>query len=179
MPVKNRTVYDYDLLLEFNRNHQRVYHLVLTVLLLIVGSAVLFSTAMGGIQFLLGHGPAPEPSTLVASALYLGFIGFYLIYVPLARRKSSRKNAERGMAVEYVFGEDSFTAVTTSTVGREQGEMKYAVITKVTETESAYCLYVNRMAAHLVSKSGFTEGTAQDFVHLLRVNVDPKKLKIK
>ena len=178
MVIKNTTPYTYDILMEFNRQHQRKLILAMQVILCIC-AGVMVLALIAGLALTAAQGGEPVAAVdFVIPVCYVLGAAFLVVYPPIRRKKVCTKQASLHTQVECTFTEEGFSEISTSDTVNEQRECKYAIITKVTESEHAFYLYVAPNAAHIVSKSGFTEGNEQDFRTLLRTVIDPKKLHI-
>ena len=102
---------------------------------------------------------------MIPSALYLVLavlsLAFYLGFTALAGA-SGRKTytAEmRERPVHYCFTEEHFTSEHPLTVG----EINYAMITSLAETEEQLLLYISRNRAFVLAKAGINGGTCEEF----------------
>ncbi len=179
MEIKNKTAYTYDILMEFNRQHQKKLITAMQIIICICAGVMILALIAG---LTLHATPGGEPLTAVDFTLPLIYVlgaAFLLAYPPIRRKKVCIKQAGLHTQVECTFTEEGFSEISTSDTVNEQRECKYAIITKVTESEHAFFLYIAPNAAHIVSKDGFTEGNEADFRTLLRTVIDPKKLRIR
>lgn len=178
MEIKNTTSHTYDTLMAFNRQHQRKLITAMTVIICICAGIMVIALIAGLILSATLGGDPFDASDFTLPLFYVIFAVFLLVWPSLRRKKICTKQAAVHNVVEYTFTEEGFVENSTSDTVTGHSENKYAVIVKVTESEDAFYLYVNHLAAHIVSKNGFTEGTEQDFRTLLHTVIDPKKLHI-
>lgn len=178
MEIKNKIAFTYDTLMEFNRQHQRKLMTAMTVIVCVCTGIMLLAVVASAILSALEIEPF-NTQIARAAAIYVLLAVFLLLWPPLRRKKTCTKQAAVHTVVNYTFTEESFVENSTSDTTNSHSENQYAVIVKVTESKDAFYLYVNHMAAHIVSKNGFTEGNENDFRLLLRSVIDPKKLHIK
>ena len=178
MEIKNTTAYTYDCLMEFNRQHQKKWRLITTVLCSVACVLICLALFLSLVLYLMGEELAYDTTSLIVLGVFLVLFAFRLFVFPALTKRTVRKQADVHTTVEYVFTADNFLEKSTSDTVNEQSECKYAVVTKVTESEHAFYLYISPLAAHIVSKNGFTEGTEQDFRMLLRTVIEPQKLHI-
>ena len=180
MEIKNTTPYTYDCLIEFNRSYLRRFRRVTNILTVVVTGLLLFLFLLQGLLMLLGEEPAlPVDSTVrLVVVLTLLFILSFVVFPRLTKR-AVRKQAAMENVTDYVFTEDGFDQTSNSKSIEEHQRCRYDILVKVTESEHYFYLFINPRAAHIVSKSGFTEGNENDLRLLLRTVVDPKKLHIR
>ena len=179
MEIKNTTPYTYDLLMEFNRQHQRKLMTAMTVIICAFAGLSTLALIAGLILYAsLGGNPIP-PSDFVIPVVYDILAVFLLLWPHHHRKKVCTRQADLHTVVELTFTEEGFSEDSTSDIVNGHRDCRYAVVTKVTESEHAFYLYINPNAAHIVSKDGFAEGTENDFRLLLRTVIDPKKLRIR
>lgn len=180
MEIKNTTPYTYDCLIEFNRSYLRKTRRTTTILTITVTGLLLFLFLLQGLLMLLGEEPVlPVDSTVrLVVVLTLLFILSFVVFPRLTKR-AVRKQAAMENVTDYVFTEDGFEQTSNSKSIEEHQRCRYDILVKVTESEHYFYLFINPRAAHIVSKSGFTEGNENDFRLLLRTVVDPKKLHIR
>ena len=178
MEIKNTTPYSYETLMEFNRQHKRKLITTMTVIICICAGIMLLAVIASAILSALEIEPF-NTQIAVAATVYILIAVFLLLWPSLHRKKTCTKQAAVHTVASYTFNNEGFTVASTSDTERGERVCQYTVIAKVTESESAYYLYVNHLAAHIVSKTGFTEGTEQEFRTLLRTVIEPKKLSIR
>ncbi len=179
MEIKNQTSYTYETLMEFNRQHQRGVRLAVTILLCISTGINLCQIILNLILLASGHEDTFDPDPIRVLSMNVIFGILFLLIPLILRRRNCRKQDAAHMVTECIFTEEKYTETFTSDTTQQTSERKYDIITKVTESEHAFYLYIAPNAAHIVAKDGFTEGTEQDFRILLRTVVDGKKLHIK
>ena len=180
MEIKNTTLYTYDCLMEFNRSYLRRFRRVTNILTVVVTGLLLFLFLLQGLLMLLGEEPVlPVDSTVrLVVVLTLLFILSFVVFPRLTKR-AVRKQAAMENVTDYVFTEDGFEQTSNSKSIEEHQRCRYDILVKVTESEHYFYLFINPRAAHIVSKSGFTEGNENDLRLLLRTVIDPKKLHIR
>ena len=180
MEIKNTTAYTYDCLMEFNRSYLRKTRRTTTILTITVTGLLLFLFLLQGLLMLLGEEPVlPVDSTVrLVVVLTLLFILSFVVFPRLTKR-AVQKQAAMENVTDYVFTEDGFEQTSNSKSIEEHQRCRYDILVKVTESEHYFYLFINPRAAHIVSKSGFTEGNENDFRLLLRTVIDPKKLHIR
>ena len=179
MEIKNKTAYTYDILMEFNRQHQKKLITAMQIIICACAGVMILALIAG---LTLNATLGGEPVTAVDFTLPLIYVlgaAFLLAYPPIRRKMICTKQANLHTRVECTFTEEGFSEISTSDTVSEQRECKYAIITKVTESEHAFYLYIAPNAAHIIAKNGFTEGTENDFRTLLRTVIEPKKLRIR
>ena len=179
MEIKNTTSYTYDILMEFNRQHQKKLITAMQIIICACAGGMILALIAG---LTLNATLGGEPMTAVDFTLppiYVLGAAFLLAYPPIRRKMICTKQANLHTRVECTFTEEGFSEISTSDTVSEQRECKYAIITKVTESANAFYLYIAPNAAHIISKNGFTEGTENDFRTLLRTVIEPKKLRIR
>lgn len=179
MEIKNKTAYTFDTLLKFQRRHGRGITLTMTILVCISAWILLCSLGFSLLWFALGLAEAPELGNILYTAFYLVLCLVYVVFIPLFRRYIAHKQAKRQTQVEYVFTEDHFIQTSTSDTLNGYVECKYDMLVRVKESKHAFYLYTNARTALIVSKDGFTEGNEEELRLLLRMVIEPKKLRIK
>ena len=173
MEIKNTTPYTYDALMAFSKSHDsspegKKGNLLFWVAgLLNTGGIIRY-----GVHLLMGN--RSPLFCLVFASLVVVEIGFILLL--LTPRILAKRRAKKSITVSYGFTEDGLTH---NAINGETTSLSYNSIQKVTESPDYYFLYVAEADAHIVSKSGFTEGNEQDFRTLLRTVIEPKKLRIR
>ena len=173
MEIKNTTPYTYDALMAFSKHQaaspegKRSHWFFLAVGILNTVGLIRY-----GLHLLTGN-RTPLYCLVFASLVFAEICFFLVLFAPQIRAK---RIAKRGATVSYGFTEDGLTH---NAINGETTSLSYDSIQKVTESPDYYFLYVAEADAHIVSKSGFTEGNENDFRLLLRTVIDPKKLHIK
>lgn len=178
MEIKNQTSYTYDAIMDYNRRHMRGLRITLRILLLASAVSHLLRLCETIILFFLKQIDTIEVTDISFPLSYLFWILLFLILPPISRRINCRKQASTHMSTEYTFTEDHFSEMTTTDAFDGVRNYKYKIITKVTESDRAFYLYISPNTAHIVSKNGFTEGNENDFRTLLRTMIEPQKLHI-
>ncbi len=179
MEIKNQTSYTYDCLTEFNTQHQRSMKRVMTVLWVVVGSLAALTLLMSVALLILDRETAPNGGLVFLLAVGVALAILRLFVAPSQIKRTIRAQADKNNIVTYRFTEDGFEETTKSVNNNSQSQNQYTVITKVTESEHYFYLYISPTQAHIVDKHGFTEGTEQDFRDLLRTVIEAKKLHIR
>ena len=179
MEIKNTTPYTYDCLMEFYRSYLRRFRRTTNILAIVATGLLLFLFLLQGLLMLLGEEPVlPVDSTVgLIVVLALLFILGFIVFPGLTKR-TVRKQAAMENVTDYLFTEEGFEQSTVSKTHRTQEQCPYSMLTSVTESERYFYLFINPRAAHIVSKTGFTEGTERDFRILLHTVIDPQKLHI-
>ena len=173
MEIKNTTSYTYDALMAFSKHQaaspegKRSHWFFLAVGILNTVGLIRY-----GLHLLTGN-RTPLYCLAFASLVFVEICFLFVLFLPQIRAK---RIAKRGATVSYGFTEDG---VTHNAQNGESSSLPYNGIRKVTESPDYYFLYIAEGDALIVSKSGFTEGTEQDFRTLLRTVIDPEKLHIK
>lgn len=157
MRIVNETTLTYDALMEFNRQHQRKLHLVLTIIICVSTGLMLTAVGLNLILFAAGISEPPEASQIGMSVVYLALSLFLILYPIIRRRKICRKQADMHISTTYVFTPEGFEEISYSNTANGHNVCKYDVIVKVTESANCFYLYVNANAAHVVDKRSFTE----------------------
>ena len=179
MEIKNTTSYTYDCIWEFNRSYHRRFRRTANILTIVVTGLLLFLFFLQGLLLLLGEELVLPVDSSVKLVVILGIlIIFNFVVVPLLTKRTVRKQAAMENVTDYVFTEDGFEQSTISKTIKSQEQCPYSILISVTESEHYFYLFINPRAAHIVSKSCFTEGNENDFRLLLRTVIDPKKLHI-
>lgn len=112
-------------------------------------------------------------AALVPTLIYLLII-FLLFYIaPMAEYKKLKHNA-----FEYSFYADEFEAKANDLLIKSSSQSQYTIIKKAYERKDAFYLYISKREAHIVSKGGFTSGTADDLRQILKDKLG-KKFKCK
>ena len=173
MEIKNTTSYTYDALMAFSKHQaaspegKRSHWFFLAVGILNTVGLIRY-----GLHLLTGN-RTPLYCLVFASSVFVEICFFLVLFAPQIRAK---RIAKRGATVSYGFTEDGLTH---NAQNGESSSLPYNGIRKVTESPDYYFLYIAEGDALIVSKSGFTEGSEQDFRTLLRTVIDPEKLHIK
>ncbi len=173
MPIVNRTVYTYDTLHEFNKRHLSFWRPLFIVLFSIVSVLMLLVLVLSFALNSIGV------STIVIAVAILLISLLRLLQYTVFWTRTIRKQAEEQVECVLRFTEDGIEESTTALNRQQTSHTDYAAVLKVTESEHAYYLYINRRAAHIVSKDGFVEGTEAELRVLLRERVEPRKLKLR
>ena len=170
MEIKNTTPYTYDTLMAFSKHHdaspegKRSHWFFLAVGILNTVGLIRY-----GLHLLMGN------RTLLYGLAFAGLVFveicfFLVLFAPQIRAK---RIAKRSMTVSYGFTEDGLTH---NAKNGEIASLSYDGILKVTESPDYYFLYIAESDALIVSKNGFTEGTAEEFTALLRDKLGADKL---
>lgn len=173
MEIKNTTSYTYDALMAFSKHQaaspegKRSHWFFLAVGILNTVGLIRY-----GLHLLTGN-RTPLYCLAFASLVFVEICFLFVLFLPQIRAK---RIAKRGATVSYGFTEDGLTH---NAQNGESSSLPYNGIRKVTESPDYYFLYIAEGDALIVSKSGFTEGSEQDFRTLLRTVIDPEKLHIK
>lgn len=178
MTIRNQTAYTHDCIIEFNKTFRRKTRRLINILCLIAIGALVFFLFSQCLLFLMGEDPYLSPTMIAAMIVLLIIYIGYSTVVPITVKRTARKQADQESVVDYIFTEEGFEQSTVSKALKEQQQCGYSVIVKVTESEHYFYLFIAPNAAHIVSKTGFTEGNEDDFRTLLRTVIDPKKLHI-
>lgn len=75
--------------------------------------------------------------------------------------------------IEYSFDDEGFTVENEV----ETGRIKYAILTKLVETNGYFLLYVQKQVAHILPKARFTAGNAEDFAAFLEEKTGKKVIR--
>ena len=170
MEIKNQTAYTYNALMAFSKNHAaspegKTSHWFF----LAVGILNTVGLIRYGFHLLTGN------RTLLYGLVYAGlvFVEICFLLVLFAPQIRAKRIANRGATVSYGFTEDGLTH---NAKNGEIASLSYDGIQKVTESPDYYFLYIAAADALIVSKNGFTEGTAEEFTALLRDKLGADKL---
>jgi hypothetical protein len=82
-----------------------------------------------------------------------------------------------GTEVTYTFGESSFELITRNTNINETGTIGYGKFIRIAETKDCFYLFINKIQAYIVDKSGFLQGDADGLREILIRTVPAKKYK--
>ena len=173
MEIKNTTPYTYDALMAFSKSpasspEGKKGNLLFWVAgLLNTGGIIRY-----GVHLLMGN-RSPLFCLVFASLVVVEICFILLLFTP---RILAKRRAKKSITVSYGFTEDGLMH---NAQNGESSSLPYNGIRKVTESPDYYFLYIAEGDALIVSKSGFTEGSEQDFRTLLRTVIDPEKLHIK
>ena len=174
--LKNETRYSYETLLEFNNHHIRQrkwFWIFLTI-------ASLFVILSFGLYCFL-HFTFQTEFDIMMPILFLlvVFIDlFYILYFGVIMKRVIKKNPLIDALVCYEFTDESIQDHTQSAGLTQSTTMPYSTICKVCQSENCVYLYISRVAALVVDKKGFTEGSCLELFSLLREKVDKKKIKL-
>lgn len=172
MEIKNTTAYTYDALTAFSKSHAASPEGKKgNVLLWVAGILTAGSLIRYGVHLLMGNRTPLYCLVFVSSVV----VAICFILVLLTPRIHAKRRARQNTVVSYGFAEDGLTH---SAQNGEITSLPYDGIRKVTESLDYYFLYVAEGDALIVSRSGFTEGSENDFRLLLRTVIDPQKLHI-
>ena len=179
MRIVNETTMTYEHLMEFNQSHRRKLRMTLHIFIGICLCLQVIKLVTNVIRYAVYLGILPPADVWAVSLVYIAFLVFFLIYPTIRRRRNCRKQADRHMSATYVFTQEGYEEIAFSDMVNGHDSCKYDIITKVTESEHFFYLYIGFNVAHIVDKRGFTEGSEYDFRMLLRSVIDSKKLHIK
>ncbi len=172
-PIVNQTAYTFDVLYAFNKRHLSFWRPLFIVLFSVVNVLMLLVLVMACIS-----GQIEATTVIIAAAVLVIGITRLLQYTVLLSR-NIRKQV-KDVVCRITFTEEGLDEVAHSEMTglHSESHIPYKEILKVTESASAYYLYIRRNAAHIITKDGFVEGTEAAFLMLLREKIEAKKLKI-
>ena len=167
MSISNRTVYDKKRLIRLN--DFAVFKRFLWLPILILSILVLAMVA-----FLLIRDPR-NPKHF----LYLGFIIFldllYVFFYFILPRLTVNKSILLNTELLFEFQEDAFKVTANAKNMAGETRTEYSAILKVLEFEQDIYLFISSSACHVIDKSGFIEGNADELIELLKSKNIPCK----
>ncbi len=174
MFITNQTAYTYETLLAFNKRHLSFRQPLFIAFFIIAGvlNTLLLITFLAFRETM--H---PEPSQMITSSLVLAMSIFMVLRFTVIHNRIIRKQAAQNTVTIMHFTEEGFDESSISDVTRQETKSAYSSIIRVTESPTAYYLYIHPQMAHIVSKSGFIEGSEAEFRALLARKIDPKKCR--
>ena len=72
--------------------------------------------------------------------------------------------------VHFAFGEEDFAVQSKSPTAESSGTLRYSLIYRAYDSPEYLFLLINRLNAYCVAKNGFTSGTVEDLLALLKKN---------
>lgn len=169
MEITNTTVYDQDAVLRFQRFNTRAIKklpwstpVIFAFLLISVLTGCVFAVIAKAWLYL----------ALLFLAIYIFVQRLYSLFI--APKKRFKDTSFAGAVQTYTFLKNCFVA----NVNGEETRVYYEKLFGIWETPAAFYLYANARQAFIVSKDGFTAGTAQELAQLLRTKVDSKKYNV-
>lgn len=153
MEIFNTTLYTRDVVLAFQRFNARLVKKLPWSTYAIFG--ILFAMLITGLVF----------SVLIRGWIYSGIIllgmfvfgrRFYFLYIAPARKFNQA--TFKDLAQNYVFRKQGFSA----TAGETEMKRQYEDVRATYETPDAFYLYFSKGRAFIVSKTTFTQGSAED-----------------
>ena len=122
------------------------------------------------------YGFCPEVYFDLAMLLTVG-LGVPVISWGIPRLKT-KKAASLDAVCYYSFGAEGFYLKSESEKFKEDAFIKYRSLCRVYESKKCYYVYISKMQAYILDKSGFTEGSPEDLRELFRETVEPGRLKL-
>ncbi len=182
MTLANQTAHTFERMYEFNKRHVSILRPLMITLYSVACAVLAVGLMLLTVPFFLaGRANEIEWGLFVICILFMA-LGIYRIFgYTVLFRHNIRKRVISDTVAAMRFDEDIVEVITDAPSRGLHSELTlpYSAILKVTESANAYYLYVDKRAAHIVAKDGFTEGTLEDLKTLLREKIEPKKLKIK
>ncbi len=177
MSFRIQTVCDYHTLKTFNQRHlspRRAISIVLYALF----AVLLFVLAL---LYIIGCSAAqvsPEFSVLIFLFAAFALCIFMILQYTVFLERALIKQAQMQGISHLHFSEAGIADHTENKLGQFDNLYYYTSILKVTESPSAYYLYIQRNTAIIVSKYGFTEGDPMQFIAFLGTVIDPRRIKL-
>ena len=86
-----------------------------------------------------------------------------------------KKSPALDAVIRYEFYDDTYTITAELKVGKETSELSYSTIKKVMKSNDDIYLFIGPNQAHIVDKSGFELGTADNFEQFIETKIEAKK----
>ena len=155
---KNSTQYSENLYNEFAEFHSAKFSLkydLFTIFILILLLYCLISTILNGIYFL---------SIIFAITLFI--FGFYRFFGPIKfyEKESTNTSITDTQTFKFYFYDRYFKIRNNS----DYDKLSYLKLYKVFETKNFFYLYFNKKYSFVVDKSGFTQGTPEEFSKFIK-----------
>lgn len=153
MEIENTTVYTKELVMRFQRFNARLVksapwstHFLFALLFAMLTVGLVYSIIIRGWLF----------TALIALGMVIFGRRYYFLYIAPARKfdSSSFRDSEQ----RYVFRKQGFSAAS----GDDEMKKKYDEVRICYETPEAFYIYFNKAQAFIVSKNGFTSGSAAE-----------------
>ncbi len=171
MDISVTTCYDYKQILRF-----QYFHLMQRKALWIFIAACDILLLCLFVSSYLLYGFCPEVYFDLGMLLLIG------LGIPLIGWGFPRVTTKKAASLDAIcicnFGAEGFFLKSASEKFHEDAFIKYKSIYKVYESRTCFYIYISKMQAYILDKSGFTEGTPADLRELLRDTVEPGRLKI-
>ena len=110
------------------------------------------------------------PDNTMASQLFLAygtlFLGVSIFWRPVISRANFHMTPKRQGASEFYFDENGFSVTNMETYNSSQ--YPYSDLTKFSETDHYYALFLGDKSAFLVDKNQFMSGDSAEFVGFLQ-----------
>ncbi len=176
MSIENKTVLTPECLLEYNKRHLAARRPFL-ITICSIGAA---ATIAGLLLHFLGPKELYDPTSVTLLCGMLFLFGYLILRQTLLFKRSITKN-HPSLGTESIirFEEEHMEVTSTAKDHESHSTVSYTGITRVTESEHAIYLYLNRFSALIVGKEGFTEGSLEEFRTLIQTKVPPKKIRWK
>ncbi len=175
MILKNKTEYNYENVKDFTKYSQGYNSTAVFIIFIVCCVIMVASYIIGGIL-----GDESDGFTGNWFVIFWSVMAVLYVIMLILQEKNAKKTAEQNIIAEFEFNDTEILVTSVSSTEKSATRAKYDLITKVTRSKKSYFLFIrNSVSAFIISKNGFTEGTAEDFETLLRVNLEPKKIKFK
>jgi hypothetical protein len=168
--IKATTVYDYPTYKRYALFHLSKGRLYLTIIPCVISFLAIIIACVSLILFGYNRTLVVCLTVLI---LYLFLQAYLYFFSPKAHYKSNRGLAN--LRNDFEFGESGITVRSVNANTDGTSTWNYDVLYKAYETKDSFYLYVNRLQAFIVSKDGFTEGSATELSVLLSGKLPPKK----
>ena len=168
MKFSNRTVYDKERLIRFNKFVvlKKRFSLVLMIV----------CTVFVSISFALTLALNSYNSTiLLGFALVVVCDIMYAFYILILPRIAINKEISLNADILFEFQEETIKISATTKIGAESSELNYSAIIKVMESNRDIYLYISTRQAYILDKSGFNFGCPSEFVKFLKDKNIPYK----
>ncbi len=156
-----KTVYDKERLLRFNTFYvlsRRLFWIVMLVSTLLVSAAFALSMASGNSDKLI----------IFCFILVWVIVLLYTFLTLILPVLSIKKAKSLGAVITYTFDERSFKLEAEANGQKSMNEVSYSILEKVMESKQDIYLFLNNRQCFIVDKSGFTDGSPETLIKLLK-----------
>lgn len=177
MDILNQTMVTLDCLTEFNARHQRGAKIFLMIMSIILAACSVFLAGFLIYAYAV-WGYIPATTDILYAVIFPILSLNYLLLRPLLIKRAIRKSPMLDATVTYRFTEDCMEMSMSSPTSQQTGTLQYSAVTKVIESAHYLYLYTSDNTAHVIAKDGFTRGSADALLLLLRTKVEAKRIKV-
>lgn len=119
---------------------------------------------------------APERiSAGIAIYIFAFLFVFLILWIPFVIKRAYKKSALLYQnPIHNLFYEEHFSVIYNSPLCSGENMVRYEGLTGISETKDCFYLYINKIQAYVITKSGITQGTPEQLSAFLSQKVGYK-----